>query len=410
MTDSTVITSVSYPDATTLALVADVQYHEPYSSAAINRKFRGILSPGFYSGFDPQPGGNLNLLITSADSTETTGAASVDVGDYYQITVRQQLDVTLSLSAGVSYAIILKAVYEQGTDTYQVNSSSATQAAQIYAKTYTDSYTLSDGELLICTVTIPAGSTAITASMIDTSDRVNQTIGISLSSDIDSDSTTVAANSLAVKKAIASLMGTAPDTLNTLALLAAAINDDPDFYDTINTALGKKMAIASNGADIADKSAFLTNLGLGEGSPVIGSPFPWPYDKMPNEIFTSMSGMVFLKSNGASFSGTLYPKLALAYPDLTLADLRGEFIRGFDDGRGIDRGRTLLSSQAATGISVTLGGFTGYSGIDIEDFETGNVHSSYAVYTATTTLSSTGTTYRRVHPRNIAFNYIVRAA
>ncbi|WP_338138211.1 gp53-like domain-containing protein [Pantoea septica] len=202
MTDSTVVTSVSYPDAKTLALVADVQYHEPYSSAAINRKFRGILNPGFYSGFDPQPGGGLNLLITSADSTEATGTASVDIGDYYQITVRQQQDVTLTLSAGVSYAIILKAVYEQGTDTYQVNSSSATQAAQIYAKTYTDSYTLSDGELLICTVVIPTGSTEITSDMIDTSDRISQTIGITLSDDIDSDSPTVAASANAVRLAL----------------------------------------------------------------------------------------------------------------------------------------------------------------------------------------------------------------
>lgn len=264
MTDSTVVTSVSYPDAKTLALVADVQYHEPYSSAAINRKFRGILNPGFYSGFDPQPGGGLSLLITSADSTEATGTASVDIGDYYQVTVRQQLDVTLTLSAGVSYAIILKAVYEQGTDTYQVNSSSATQAAQVYAKTYTDSYTLSDGELLICTVVIPADSTEITSDMIDTADRISQSIGITLSDDIDSDSTTVAASSNAVKKAIASLMGSAPETLSSLALLAAAINNDPDFYETVTAALDKKMSIAKNGADIADTSAFLENLGISE--------------------------------------------------------------------------------------------------------------------------------------------------
>ncbi|RAH29120.1 phage tail protein, partial [Pantoea agglomerans] len=44
----------------------------------------------------------------------------------------------------------------------------------------------------------------------------------------------------------------------------------------------------------------LKNLGLGEGAPVIGSPFPWPHTKMPDELFPSMAGMVFLKSNGAS--------------------------------------------------------------------------------------------------------------
>jgi len=174
-------------------------------------------------------------------------------------------------------------------------------------------------------------------------------------------------------------------------------------YPLIKNAL-KEMADAGLLPDV------LKNLGLGEGSPVIGSPFPWPHAKMPNELFPTMAGMVFLKSNGATFSGTLYPKLALAYPGLKLADLRAEFIRGWDDGRGVDSGRALLSSQEATGVAVTLGGFSGYNGIDIEDFETGKSHPSYAVYTAQTALASTGTTYRKVRPRNVAFNYIVRAA
>ena len=65
MNDVTVVTSVTYPSPESLALVADVQYHEPYLSAALNRKFRGIVDPGFYAGFFPKPGGGMNLLITS---------------------------------------------------------------------------------------------------------------------------------------------------------------------------------------------------------------------------------------------------------------------------------------------------------------------------------------------------------
>ncbi|EOM8941130.1 TPA: phage tail protein, partial [Escherichia coli] len=53
MNDVTVVTSVTYPSPESLALVADVQYHEPYLSAALNRKFRGIVDPGFYAGFLP---------------------------------------------------------------------------------------------------------------------------------------------------------------------------------------------------------------------------------------------------------------------------------------------------------------------------------------------------------------------
>lgn len=175
-------------------------------------------------------------------------------------------------------------------------------------------------------------------------------------------------------------------------------------------ALGKLLQKGSNGAlpvnqggtGATNAADALTNLGLGEGSALpVGVPVPWP-------LATPPTG--WLKCNGAAFTASQYPKLALAYPSLRLPDLRGEFIRGWDDGRNADAGRIILSYQEATGIAVTLGGFDGYNGIDIEDFEPGKVHPSYAIYRAQTTQSGTGTTYRKVRPRNIAFNYIVRAA
>ncbi|EPU2804899.1 phage tail protein, partial [Escherichia coli] len=49
--------------------------------------------------------------------------------------------------------------------------------------------------------------------------------------------------------------------------------------------------------------------------------------------------------NGAPFSAQEYPELAKAYPTNKLPDLRGEFIRGWDDGRGVDTGRGILSAQ-----------------------------------------------------------------
>ena len=150
-----------------------------------------------------------------------------------------------------------------------------------------------------------------------------------------------------------------------------------------------------------------------------------------------MAGMVFLKSNGATFSGTLYPKLALAYPGLKLADLRGEFIRGWDDGRGVDTARALMSSQAGAieahshvlskiwsssdeststgngaGVSRNIVNVTpARSGVMEEvnsalglavGFGAGGSMSSKAAI-----LSAGGAETR---PRNVAFNYIVRAA
>ncbi|EFG4450703.1 phage tail protein, partial [Escherichia coli] len=92
----------------------------------------------------------------------------------------------------------------------------------------------------------------------------------------------------------------------------------------------------------------LENLGLGEGAPAIGVPFFWPSAAMPDTVIDSWSGMVFLKFNGAKFSATDYPVLAKVFPALALPDARGDFIRIWDDGRGIDVGRTLLSGQSHT--------------------------------------------------------------
>ncbi len=71
----------------------------------------------------------------------------------------------------------------------------------------------------------------------------------------------------------------------------------------------------------------LANLGLGEGSAIpVGVPLPWPTATPPEG---------WLKCNGAIFDKVKYPKLALAYPSGILPDLRGEFIRGWDDGLGL---------------------------------------------------------------------------
>lgn len=72
-----------------------------------------------------------------------------------------------------------------------------------------------------------------------------------------------------------------------------------------------------------------------EGIP-IGIPFPWPNTTPPTGWF---------ECRGQSFDKTIFTKLAIAYPYGILPDLRGEFIRGWDNGRGVDVERTMLSAQ-----------------------------------------------------------------
>lgn len=170
--------------------------------------------------------------------------------------------------------------------------------------------------------------------------------------------------------------------------------------------------IKSDGA--AAISTALTNLGLGEGSALpVGVPVPWPSATPPTG---------WLKCNGAAFSAEEYPELAKAYPTNKLPDLRGEFIRGWDDGRGVDSGRALLSAQ-----SDTLQNITG-SFLDMTTGPNNNTVGAFTSSTLTPNIASIaiGGTYKQANyyfdasrvartstetrARNIAFNFIVRAA
>ncbi len=160
--------------------------------------------------------------------------------------------------------------------------------------------------------------------------------------------------------------------------------------------LSRKNPFSDIKSDGTVKTA-LENLGLGEGSALpVGVPVPWPSVTPPTG---------WLKCNGAAFSAEEYPELAKVYPTNKLPDLRGEFIRGWDDGRGIDSGRTLLSAQDGSieahghdynGVIYTSSGPSWANTTDAG-------HRAYSGFT-----SSYGGSETR--PRNIAFNYIVRAA
>ncbi|EPO4418512.1 phage tail protein, partial [Escherichia coli] len=109
------------------------------------------------------------------------------------------------------------------------------------------------------------------------------------------------------------------------------------------------VTVADGGTGATNAADARTNLGLGEGSALpVGVPVPWPSATPPTG---------WLKCNGAVFSAEEYPELAKAYPTNKLPDLRGEFIRGWDDGRGIDAGREILSAQgdAIRNITGTFG-------------------------------------------------------
>ncbi|HHU2035126.1 TPA: tail fiber protein [Escherichia coli] len=255
---------------------------------------------------------------------------------------------------------------------------------------------------------------------------------VQLSSAINSTSEILAATPKAVKAAYDLANGKQPAdaTLTALAGLATAADRLPYFTGADRAALATLTAI---GRAIIAKGSIkdvLNYLGLGEGSALpVGVPVPWP---------TATPPAGWLKCDGRAFTKEQYPVLARVYPTLRLPNLRGEFIRGWDDGRKVDTGRKLLSAQGATLLRTAMLDYynqdtTGTSGIvgmgfNNEDSITDLREGSFKMPDGTTfsdpvvamsdngmqatILTSIRSGYAKgitVRPRSIALNYIVRA-
>ena len=173
--------------------------------------------------------------------------------------------------------------------------------------------------------------------------------------------------------------------------------------------LSRKNPFSDIKSDGTVKTA-LENLGLGEGSALpVGVPVPWPSATPPTG---------WLKCNGAAFSAEEYPELTKAYPTNKLPDLRGEFIRGWDDGRGVDSRRAVLSTQEPTvgtfyvELAIISGTLSGSGAKFTDSVGIGSTSSNITVSNGNDQSVSGTVAVNPVdtRPRNIAFNYIVRAA
>nr|DAK45074.1 MAG TPA: tail fiber protein [Caudoviricetes sp.] len=212
-----------------------------------------------------------------------------------------------------------------------------------------------------------------------------------------------------VKTAIAALVGSAPAALDTLEELARALAGDANLKATLLAEIGKK-------ANATDFNA-LHDL-------FIGIPIPYPLSTVPTGCLTM---------NGQRFDTRRYPKLAQKYPSGQLPDLRGEFIRGWDNGRGVDAGRGLLSAQLGSPIvqeSHSVNNVVSMSGNNLKQIgfdesklgETPNITVKMTTaepanrannwHAAPGTYSNLGVNIQyigRTRPRNIAYHYICLA-
>lgn len=151
---------------------------------------------------------------------------------------------------------------------------------------------------------------------------------------------------IAQNAALLSLAASEPTILSKLGATKATLSDLP---------------VASS---LADTDLFLVRQGTTDRS-VPGSAIKTyidaiiPDGQLPGEVAAfamSTAPAGWLKANGAAVSRTTYAALFAAIgtafgagdgsTTFNLPDLRGEFVRGWDDGRGVDSGRAFGSGQA----------------------------------------------------------------
>lgn len=144
----------------------------------------------------------------------------------------------------------------------------------------------------------------------------------------------------------------------------------------------------------------------------IGSIMAWPNANLP---------LGWLECNGQAT--TQYPELA-ALIGAVVPDLRGEFIRGFDNGKGTDIGRALGTSQTDenkehshfTVESVTMTTPTTSPNKSISRGRTAAVDQDYLLAAETTSADYAANTFRtnkegavESRPTNVALKYIIKA-
>ncbi|WP_238281905.1 tail fiber protein [Yersinia wautersii] len=149
---------------------------------------------------------------------------------------------------------------------------------------------------------------------------------------------------------------------------------------------------------------------IGNDVAPVGIPMPWPAHIPP-------SG--WLKCNGATFNKAQFPQLASVYTRGVLPDLRGEFIRGWDDGKLADPGRGLLSFQEGTvvggyddndtGDISSIGLYSSGFGDQLTNTQWVSINGKRWITAGVSSIRYEWYAYLSTRPRNIAFNYIVRA-
>lgn len=191
-----------------------------------------------------------------------------------------------------------------------------------------------------------------------------------------------------------------------------------DYFGQSPDGYQKPLYAASNFSDVVDKPTALVNLGAASADDVL---------KAANPIGTiiafygSVAPYGYLPCSGQTVSSSTFPSLVTflgGTTSATLPDLRGEFLRGWDNGRGVDTGRAIRTWQVDLFASHNHAPGSGQAGFMANTFPTatgratvssgtGALESYLGVPNQLSTTASTGGTETR--PRNISVLYCIKA-
>ncbi|MCQ0709265.1 phage tail protein [Klebsiella pneumoniae] len=174
------------------------------------------------------------------------------------------------------------------------------------------------------------------------------------------DSSTQIANTAFVQAAIAALVGSSPEALDTLNELAAALGNDPNFATTVTNSLAGKMDKSANGSDIENVSVFLQNLGLGDASGYVGR-------LLKIQVFTA-SGTVTktpgakkwrIKCLGAGAGSSAAPATGSNEVSVSNGGGAGAYAEGIYDVSSITTASVVIGSGGAGGTAGSIYGADG---------------------------------------------------